>query len=156
MTNQKDELFLAELRNYYLKVNHAISISKAHQLGKNIFSNQKAIKWSLKRLKESNLIELDPMRMTVMPYIPEETEELMEKPKTTITEIKVRHVIRLLGKATPNAICKKYMEVYGIVNSESLTRFVRKLYEKGNLKRNEQNEYFMNEKMISKPLILYI
>lgn len=67
-----------------------------------------------------------------------------------IDEAKIRNAMRAWFTErrtfpTPTEIHRKFEEIYGSVNSETLTRMVRKMFELGMLERTETHKYFYRD-----------
>lgn len=116
-------------------------------IGKSDIESRK-LRFILTNLKNQGRIRDSPYKPFA--WIPESWSPSKAKPeKAEIDEIKVKDTIKefFMEKVrlpTPNEIAEKYIQTYGQVNVESLTRFVRRMHEMGILKRTEKNAYYFD------------
>ena len=149
MTNDNSfQQVLSAIRNFYARYRQPISVFQVHRLMKNMRS--KVIRNALIYLKSNNAITFDYGTGMIEPILDEKMREFIEAKPTTIDEGKIRDCIRVFRiqnerDPSPMEIATTFINMFGMANIETLTRFVRKMHEDGKLGRNDDFTYYLKE-----------
>lgn len=141
--SELEEKILLSVKNHFIKNREPIRLEKIYWLFN--FYEENKIKHAIKTLVEGKkLIMINQRFVPIM-------EEMRE---TEISADKIKHVLEITGGATPEQIYEKYRNFFGRCNPDSLGREVRRLAEKGKIKR-ENGRYFLNESTKTKNLLFF-
>lgn len=141
-TMNKSEEVLATIKETYYKTQRPIPIPVVK--GK-LDIQESSLVGCLKYLEGIGKIKVQ--NFLIIPILTDQELLLLEKEEAKIDDEKIRLVLEKLGKATPEEIFWKYVELFGKVNPETLTRHVREMFKQNKIQR-EKEIYFLSE---SKP-----
>ena len=143
--NPDTEAVFATIKTIYSRTNTAIPVWMVYTTLKNI--KQNVVRNSIIFLKNDHKINFDFSEGKVSPILSQDEQAFVDQRKTTLNEIKVKDCIKQFfletaNYPTPTDIAKTFFKRYGIVNTETITRFIRKMAEENKLDRTVDSRYY--------------
>lgn len=147
---KESEQVLEQIRNLYFRIKEPITIWILYATMRKEMSSD-SVRRSLIYLKHADLVDFDLGTGKITPNLSDQEKSMLNgNGNICIDILRIKECIRIFKKREkispkPNDIAMLFFEIFGVVNMESLTRYIRKLAEEGKLERDEENRYDVKE-----------
>jgi hypothetical protein len=142
------EIVISTIRRLYAETKEPIPNWVIYSTLKSSHSS-KGIRDILIALKRNGIIRFDIETGKIEPILNDYEISAINNPKSEIRidDIKIKNCIQTffdqhMKLPTPSEIAEQFTKDYGQANQESITRYVRKMYERGVLQRDSNDQYF--------------